>query len=823
MFSIPIRTKIILSAVLPLVLIFGVVSLYGLRWTQAETEQRINKQLDLMTRYQSERLSAELDLLAEQAKSLLAARQFDSANPGIALRHFSGNHAIVERLIHYRGDVPQAAYPKDDDASLLDAARPLESGWHHIDLPDGQTTVALLHIPDTGSGGLIVTVSLANSRALAEATADIAQPIFLRVLDAKRRWIHTLGNNFDARVDYWVFERKIGKTGWSLELLMARDLATARADELSQELVRILVLSLIGLLLLVWYTAAVATRPIIELDRAVREISAGNLDIRLHIRRRDELGRLARAISDLGARLRQREQQVKESTALLESRVRERTAELEAANRQLEAQIAENHKNELALRHASEEAQQANRAKSEFLSNMSHELRTPLNGVLGYAQLLQREPNMNQRQLDNLSAIESCGHHLLTLINDVLDISKIEAGRMEVDLGPTNLEKLFKGIHDIVAQRAEAKNLELRMEIDPGLPRAIRTDGTKLRQVLLNLLGNAVKFTAQGSITLRAHEGSDGHLHMAVADTGMGIPNDKLESIFDAFRQAEGGVTHGGTGLGLAINQRLIALLEGRSITVESELGKGSEFRFSIPLEVLDESELDDEADSLMGANQALKLAADQQIKVLVVDDRLENRDILHRLLEDAGFEVEEATEGGEALRKLKATGHDLVLMDIRMPGMSGTEAMRHIRDDSDYPPTKVIAVTASVFPHLREQIGRAGFDDFIGKPIRVGELFHKIRQHLGIEYQDAEAEPETAAEPTAEHETGHWSPELAKSVAARITEAAELGDMMEIMALTEELSGQEGVPARDLKTIADLAGAFDFDALIRLAERIQA
>jgi signal transduction histidine kinase len=295
------------------------------------------------------------------------------------------------------------------------------------------------------------------------------------------------------------------------------------------------------------------------------------------------LGALARAIQAMAGRIAEREQELRNAQAALEQRVQQRTAALQASNLNLINQIEETRATQEALQHANEQAERASRAKSEFLSNMTHELRTPLHGVLGYTQILLREPGLDANQRGGLIAIERCGQHLLTLINDILDMSRIEAGQMLVDEQPTDLAELLNHVHTIVAQRAAAKGLVLTLDISPDAPSRILTDGLKLRQILLNLLGNAIKFTSQGEITLRVSRGTGKDLWFEVVDTGMGIAGEHLENIFEAFHQVRDGHAVDGTGLGLAINQRLIKLLGGDAMQVESTPGHGSRFRFRLP------------------------------------------------------------------------------------------------------------------------------------------------------------------------------------------------------------------------------------------------
>ena len=302
---------------------------------------------------------------------------------------------------------------------------------------------------------------------------------------------------------------------------------------------------------------------------------------------------------------------------------------------------------------ARREAEAANQAKSEFLSHMSHELRTPLNGILGYAQILQRDVRLGEAQRENLEAIVNCGDHLLALINDVLDLSKIEAGRLEVDKAPCDLHKLVKGVADIVQARAERKGIAFEAKASPELPQAVVTDAAKLRQILVNLLGNAVKFTEKGGVTLHATKAPDGDLRFDVEDTGVGIAPEEIDEIFDAFKQVEAGKAAGGTGLGLAITKRLVAALDG-TLSVESEKGRGSTFTVALPFQ---EAQAEDlavlpEDGGLQGPQQVL--AVGQERTILVADDRDTNRDVLQGMLDAVGFKTLVASDGDEALDVLR-------------------------------------------------------------------------------------------------------------------------------------------------------------------------
>ena len=556
-------------------------------------------------------------------------------------------------------------------------------------------------------------------------------------------------------------------------------------------------------------TSSRALQPLEALARAAHAIAGGNREVALPPPGEDEIGRLSRAIRHM---LDQQQRQQLEARAAYE----ELQARMQARTRELGELIDRDRRRQQELQQARDQAEAANHAKSDFLSNMSHELRTPLNGVLGYAQILRRDAHTTAYQRENLQAIESCGRHLLTLINDVLDLSKIEAGRMQVESAPLHLQRLCRAVCDIIAQRAHSKGLSLQLQLAEDLPAAIRSDATKLRQILLNLLGNAVKFTDSGSISLHVwREAQD--LHFAVHDTGIGIAEDRLEIIFDAFRQAEAGIHSGGTGLGLAINQRLLELLGGTPMQVHSQPQQGSRFSFSIPLVEADAHEVSGPSQIPFSDTQALRLAAGEQARLLVVDDQADNREILSRLLGDAGFSVDSCDNAADALQQLHQQCYDLVLMDIRMPGMDGLQAAGLIRDDPELQQLKLVAVSASVFPAFRQQALQAGFDDFIAKPVDAGRLFALLGEQLGVHYQAAAEASQTTDELPA------LPAATTKALAALIEQALELGDMGSLGDLQAALGEQASqIPQALQQQVTSLARRFDFDALRDLTAQLR-
>lgn len=392
---------------------------------------------------------------------------------------------------------------------------------------------------------------------------------------------------------------------------------------------------------------------------------------------------------------------------------------------------------ESEMREAKEMAEKASKAKSAFLANMSHEIRTPMNAILGFSQLLLHDPRVSAPQKKHLETINRSGEHLLALINDVLDMSKIEAGRVELKPAPLDISALLHDLETMFRIRTDTKGLRLDVIKENDLPQCCVADKGKLLQVLINLLGNAVKFTSKGGVLLRAslEHGGPQKLIFEVEDTGIGIPGEMTGKLFQPFVQVHGDRHAGaatGTGLGLAIS-REIALLMGGDISVSSRVGKGSVFRFSIPF-VKGEMHRAERAPRL---RRVIGLKAGQPgCRILIVDDIEDNRALLTEMLSRAGFSTRSAGSGEAALRICHEWCPHLLLMDMRMPSMSGVDAIRRIRSADPSNQVKIISLTANTFESVRTEALHAGADDFIAKPFREEEIFEKIRVLLGVEYE---------------------------------------------------------------------------------------
>ncbi|MEG4591465.1 PAS domain S-box protein [Microcoleus sp. F6_B6] len=498
--------------------------------------------------------------------------------------------------------------------------------------------------------------------------------------------------------------------------------------------------------------------------------------------------------------------------------------------------ISDRKQKELVLQHAMEAAEAANLAKSTFLANMSHELRTPLNVILGFAQVMAHDSSLTPNQKKDLQTISRSGDHLLSLINDVLDLSKIESGHCTVEKSGFDLIAMLHSLRNMLAERASSKGLELCFEIAPEVPQFMLVDAQKLRQVLLNLLSNAIKFTERGSIILQVSIEADGTgaltttepiLQFVVADTGVGIAAVELDTIFDAFVQAQAGKrSTGGTGLGLTISRKLLELMGGK-ISVSSTLGQGSSFTFTLPVSPISGVNVTPEENNRL----VIGLAPNQPARrILVVDDRAENRLLMVRLLTQLGLEVKEATNGRQAVQIWQQWQPDLTWMDIRMPVLDGYEATKQIRAMEDGQNSIIIALTAQASQSDRALALAAGCNDYISKPFREQTLFLKMAEYLGLEYVYQEEETENGERGTncfpsylcavASGVPDSLDPTLLATLpqewVIELEDAALCGDDFAIVELVAELSSdlaQLGI------YLTELANQYQFEKILNLIQ----
>jgi signal transduction histidine kinase/DNA-binding NarL/FixJ family response regulator len=467
---------------------------------------------------------------------------------------------------------------------------------------------------------------------------------------------------------------------------------------------------------------------------------------------------------------------------------------------------------ELAL--ARDTADRANRAKSTFLANMSHEFRTPLNAILGYAQLLKRSPQTTKWQSDAYQTIHQSGEHLLMLIVDLLDLSKIEAEKLELQLSTVHMPAFLQGIASIIRIKANEKALEFECEFSPNLPSYIQADQKHLRQVLLNLLSNAIKFTDRGRVTLEvtvlSQSREEVQLRFGVRDTGSGIPQDHLETIFRPFEQlGDEQSRSGGTGLGLSISRKLVRLMGGE-IQVESTPGQGSIFSFEVGALV---AEYEGSA-SLLGG-QVLAYNGPRK-RVLVVDDIDANRFVLADTLGQLGFEIEQAANGLEALKAAQSTPTDLVLMDVRMPVMDGLETMRQMRQNPELSHVPIIAVSAGVTKNEQEECLAAGAKAFLTKPIDEASMLKQIGSLLDLTWiNDIPQQTLPAMNYPGEH---FVLPEPEQMESLR--DLAKTGNMRAISEKAESLATSDARYRPFADKITELARGYQSRALLHMMEK---
>lgn len=487
---------------------------------------------------------------------------------------------------------------------------------------------------------------------------------------------------------------------------------------------------------------------------------------------------------------------------------------------------------EIALQEAKEAADAANRAKSTFLANMSHELRSPLNAILGFAQLMSNSVTLPRQYQNNLRIIHNSGEHLLTLINQVLDLSKIEAGRITLNETTFNLHHLLREVEDMFRLKADENGLQLGFNCAADVPHTIQTDEIKLRQVLINLLSNAIKFTSAGSVVVnvasqrrndrREVEENENSLdrkitlHFEIKDTGCGIAADELESIFEAFVQSQSGVqSQNGTGLGLPITRKFIQLMGGE-ITVKSQVKLGTTFTFDIQAQVIDVTP----STAQTTPCRVIALTPNQpHYRILIVDDQVENRQLLIQLLNPLGFELQEASNGKEAIDIWHNWQPHLILMDLRMPGMDGYAVTQQIRQCRDAPwrvcSPIIIALSASVIEEERLKALEVGCTDFIAKPFHESDLFAAIRQHLKVNFICDEPEQNTGQTETVVLTSDDLAI-LPIDWLASLHQATLEGDFEQMLSLIDQIQAQDNTLAH---TLAHLAKNFQFERLLDLTE----
>jgi signal transduction histidine kinase/CheY-like chemotaxis protein len=515
------------------------------------------------------------------------------------------------------------------------------------------------------------------------------------------------------------------------------------------------------------------------------------------------------ATIDLSAEILDRkraEAELERAKESLDLRVRERTAELAKVNSSLLEEI-------VIRKEAEAAAAAASKTKSEFLANMSHEIRTPMNSILGYSQILQRDAELTPFQRDALATISSSCDHLLNLINNILDLSKIDAGRMDLTISEFDVTALTYEVTALFQNECEEKRIGLRTigpQTDTNV--FVKGDEGKLRQVLINLLGNAVKFTAIGRVTLRVSVDEKRHWQFEIEDTGPGIPLDLQERVFEPFQQGPNAQHSGGSGLGLAIAQRQVKIMGG-TLRVRSTPGEGAAFFFGLDLPPASTGRAPcrDEFATVE------RIAPGDEVRAVVVDDILENREVLSLALRVIGCQVIGAKDGEEALEQIRSFRPGIVFLDMRLPGMSGLDAVLAILKEWGTK-IKLVAMSASALEHERERYLKAGCDDFVSKPFRAEQIYRCLANLLGVKFVPREKRKDQS-EPEISIDLGQLS--LSDDLALRLTTAAELhsATVLKSCLLEVEQLGKPGV--RLAQHLRRFLASYDMKTIQRIVAQI--
>ncbi len=619
----------------------------------------------------------------------------------------------------------------------------------------------------------------ATAKFLAEnAIAQTKTPQQLEFkIQGKRQFLQVLPFSDDKGLD------------WSIVVVIPESDFMAQIDANTRNTILFCMAAFIAATVLGILTARWITTPILRLNSAAKSIAKGEWEKTVELDRGDEVGELAKSFNSMAT-------QLQESFSTLEHRVTERTEQLAVAK---------------------EKAEVANNAKSTFIANMSHELRSPLNAILGFAQVMTRSQSLSPEHQENVGIITRSGEHLLTLINNVLDLSKIEAGRTTLNEKNFDVYRLIHDVDDMFQLKAADKGLQLLVEHASDVPRYIRTDEVKVRQVLINLLNNALKFTEAGGVSVRVGvvpsvpiEGSHADeltdlerritLAVEIEDTGAGIAPEELDNLFEAFMQTQSGKeAQEGTGLGLPISRKFVQLMGG-DITVTSQVGRGTIFKFEIRVLPVEAKEVE----SKQPKRRAIALAPSQpRYRILIVDDKSLNRKLLVKLLNPLGFELKEASDGKQAVDVWNEWEPHLIWMDMRMPVMDGYEATQAIKATIKGQATAIIALTASVLEEERAVVLSAGCDDFIRKPFRESDIFEAMHKHIGVQYiYDDAAVAEELATQTAD--------ETALTAEAIAALPAEWVMILQQAIRTVDMDGMAQITDRIRSQNAPLANAID-------------
>lgn len=565
--------------------------------------------------------------------------------------------------------------------------------------------------------------------------------------------------------------------GWGALITEDTSVAFARVISLRNQFISIgLLVSIITILFSILISRNIAV-PVRKLTQAAETVARGAHSEKLLISSNDEIGDLARAFNVM-------------------------TINLEKSTNKLVK--------------ASESAEAANQAKSLFLANMSHEIRTPMNAILGYSQLLNKDKNLTVDQTKSIETIYRNGNNLLALINDILDISKIEAGKTELNPEAFSINHLMDDLFALFQERCERKGLILNARISIEEQTFVYGDQGKLRQVLINLIGNAVKFTEKGEVSLIIEQVEKNNYQFNVIDTGKGISPDDQKKIFEPFTQGGEGIFKGGTGLGLAIARRQVDFMGG-NLTLKSEMDRGSQFSLILNLPATNNKPA-----TPLDENQKISRLADgYQVKALVVDDVEENRDILHKLLLAVGVEVILAENGKQAVEFVREQVPDIIFMDIRMPIMNGVEATKQIIKEFGKDRIKIITVTASALKHEQEEFLEVGFHHFIQKPFQSNEIYEGMMKVLDIKYE-YESQIKKDIKPKKNSDIDYSNVTLSKEILSSLKKSAELSNVTALERMLIELCQGHGETKKLGEELSEYVNQYDIEGFLEVLEKVR-